>query len=52
MTKPEKTQFIKSILKDIGFTHIGISKPEILTKERKYLNEWINNDYHGSMQWL
>ena len=52
MTKTEKTQFIKAILKYIGFTHIGISQPEILTKERKYLNEWISNGFNGSMQWL
>jgi epoxyqueuosine reductase len=52
MTKTEKTQFIKATFKDIGFTHIGISKPHILSQEKIHLNEWITNGHHGSMQWI
>lgn len=52
MTLSEKTIFIKSVLKNAGFTHIGITPPVILSKEKKYLTEWINNGYNGTMKWI
>jgi epoxyqueuosine reductase len=52
MTLSQKTDLIKSLLKDAGFTHIGITQPVILSKEQKYLSEWINNGYNGTMNWL
>ena len=52
MNKFEKSQYIINTLKNLGFTHVGITKPEILTKEKKYLNSWIKKGYNGTMHWI
>ena len=52
MTLSEKTQLIKSILTQNGFTHVGISNPQKLTKESQNLNSWIKNGHHANMQWI
>jgi len=52
LTLSEKTTFIKSTLKNAGFTHIGITPPVTLSKEKEHLTEWINNGYNGTMKWI
>jgi len=52
LTLSEKTIFIKSVLKNAGFTHIGITSPVILSKEKEHLTEWINNGNNGTMKWI
>ncbi|MBI5194503.1 MAG: tRNA epoxyqueuosine(34) reductase QueG [Nitrospirae bacterium] len=42
---------IKDIGKKIGFTHIGITSPDIGEWEVR-LRNWVNQCYHGEMQFL
>jgi len=46
------TEKIKRKAFDLGFTHVGIAKPEILIDEADYLRKWISSGYHASMEWL
>lgn len=52
VSQNQKTSLIKSILKKHGFIHIGIAQPQKLNKEKTYLENWILNGHHASMQWI
>ena len=48
----ELKQFIKNCAKDLGFTHIGFTSPNHTYFLNDILNFWLNNNYHGSMDWI
>ena len=52
MTPSELKQFIRDTSTKLGFSHIGISPTshDILITQR--LNQWLNNGYHASMEWM
>ena len=37
---------------DLGFNYCGISRAEKLEEESRYLEEWLNKGYHGTMQYM
>ncbi len=49
---PDYTTKIKFKAKELGFSAIGISKAEFLEKESSYLKEWLENGFHGEMQYM
>jgi epoxyqueuosine reductase len=52
MNKTELTQKIKLFSRELGFSLVGISQPEILAEESERLDNWISNDYHADMKWI
>ena len=46
------TQKIKKTAKDFSFSHIGIAEAKTYQEDQTYLNNWINNGYHASMDWI
>ena len=46
------TEKIKQKAKEIGFHKIGIARAEALEKEGERLQNWLENNFHGAMQWL
>lgn len=46
------TKKIKSKALELGFTKVGIAKAEPLDEAAKYLREWLNRGYHGTMEWM
>jgi epoxyqueuosine reductase len=46
------TQLIKQISKQLGFDYCGISKAERLDEDAKRLEQWLNKEMHGSMQYM
>ena len=46
------THFLKSEAKALGFAFVGISKAERMDEEAKRLEQWLNKDYHGKMQYM
>lgn len=51
-TKQEHTNLIKQKAIGLGFSAIGISKAEFLEKQSKILKKWLENDFHGEMQYM
>lgn len=51
MNKSELTASIKQIILNIGFDKVGISSPELPPKS-KFLEKWLNKNYHGEMKWM
>jgi epoxyqueuosine reductase len=45
-------QWVKDRAREIGFTHIGIARAEMLTEEGLHLDEWLHRGYHASMGWM
>ena len=43
---------IKTHAIELGFEKIGITKAEPIFKEKEYLESWINNKGHASMEWV
>ena len=37
---------------ELGFEKVGITKAETISKEKEYLESWINNKRHASMEWI
>ena len=46
------TQKIKQSAKDFSFSHIVIARAKTYEEDHTYLNNWINNGYHASMDWI
>ena len=42
---------IRQLGKDLGFAHIGFSRPPIAEAEQ-FLQEWLGKGYHGDMEWM
>jgi len=52
MNKVELTQYIKDEAKRLGFEYFGISKAQFLEEEAPRLENWLNNNFHGKMQYM
>lgn len=52
MVKSSNTQFIKREALQLGFDFCGISKAEFLEEEAPRLENWLNNNMHGSMSYM
>jgi len=50
--KLEVNELIKNKAKELGFSAIGISKADILEKESHYLKQWLDNGFHGEMNYM
>lgn len=48
----ERTEFIKSTARALGFSFCGISKAEFLREEAPRLEAWLMKGYQGKMQYL
>jgi len=48
----EKTTFIKSTAKKLGFDYCGISKAEFLKREASRLKRWLASNHHGRMAYM
>jgi len=46
------TDQIKHLSKENSFSHIGIAQAKTYKEDFTYLNNWINNGYHASMDWV
>jgi len=46
------TQLLRTEAKRLGFSFVGIAKAEQMDEEAKRLEEWLNRDYHGQMNYL
>ena len=51
-TKEQYSKFIKEQAKHLGFLGCGIAKAEFLEEEAPRLEKWLNNGYHGKMQYM
>lgn len=52
MSKSKYTQFIKQEAKRLGFLDCGIAKADFLEDEAPKLEKWLNNGFHGKMQYM
>lgn len=52
MNKTALTQFIKEEAKRLGFEYCGISKAQFLEEEAPRLENWLNNNFQGKMQYM
>lgn len=50
--KQNLTKRIKEIATDLGFFHCGIAKAKRLDEDARRLENWLNNNYHGSMAYM
>ena len=50
--KPSNTSKIKLEALELGFSAIGISKADFLEKESSQLKNWLENGFHGKMQYM
>ena len=46
------TLLVKSIAKDLGFQSCGISKSGFLSEEADRFENWLKNNYHGTMSYM
>ncbi|HWR94027.1 MAG TPA: tRNA epoxyqueuosine(34) reductase QueG [Flavobacterium sp.] len=51
-SKSKNTQFIKSEAKRLGFLSCGISKSGFLEDEAPRLENWLNHNYNGQMEYM
>ena len=51
-SKNQITEIIKQKALELGFSAIGISKTDFLDKESKQLKNWLNNGFHGEMNYM
>jgi epoxyqueuosine reductase len=51
-TSSDRTQIIKAIAAQLGFTFCGISKAEFLEEDAPRLEEWLKRGYQGKMSYL
>ncbi|MFD2822224.1 tRNA epoxyqueuosine(34) reductase QueG [Lacinutrix iliipiscaria] len=51
-SKLQHTQQIKTEAKRLGFLSCGISKAEFLEEEAPRLEQWLNQNRHGEMQYM
>ncbi len=52
MDRKALTDQIKHLSKEHSFSHIGIAQAKTYKEDFTYLNNWINNGYHASMDWV
>ena len=52
MSITKTTEIIKRKAGDLGFSSCGISKTRFLKEEEKKFEDWLNNGYQGSMNYL
>ncbi|MEP1150360.1 MAG: tRNA epoxyqueuosine(34) reductase QueG [Balneola sp.] len=52
MNAQDLTQAVKNYALQLGFDACGFSKAEFLEPEARRLEEWLNQERHGSMSWL
>ena len=52
MSITKTTEIIKRKAGDLGFSSCGISKIRFLKEEEKKFEDWLNNGYQGSMNYL
>jgi len=48
----KNTDLIKQIASRLGFDFCGIAKAEQLTDDARRLEQWLSNNYHGSMAYM
>ena len=46
------SNLIKNKAYELGFSKIGIAKAQFYEQDKINLNNWIDNGYHGSMDWI
>ena len=46
------TALVKQLANQLGFDHCGIAKAQLLNEDAKRLEQWLNKDMHGSMQYM
>jgi len=51
-TKNKNAQLIKTEAKRLGFLSCGFSKAEFLEEEAPRLEQWLNKNMHGEMQYM
>jgi epoxyqueuosine reductase len=51
-TTNSNTFLVKSIAKDLGFLSCGISKSGFLNDEADRFENWLKNNYHGTMSYM
>ncbi len=51
-SKISNTKLIKQKALDLGFSAVGISKAKFLDNESQLLQEWLNNGFHGEMNYM
>lgn len=52
MNKTRHTQIVKTEAKRLGFDFCGISKAEFLEEEAPRLEDWLNKNRHGKMDYM
>ena len=52
MSITKTTEIIKRKAGDLGFSSCGISKIRFLKEEEKNFEDWLNNGYQGTMNYL
>jgi epoxyqueuosine reductase len=48
----QRSVIVKKRSKELGFSYCGISKAEFLENEAKPLEDWLNKNLHGQMQYM
>ncbi len=52
MTSQANSNLVKQLASELGFGHCGIAKAMFLDEDAKRLESWLNNSFHGSMQYM
>ncbi|SDQ26392.1 tRNA epoxyqueuosine(34) reductase QueG [Flagellimonas zhangzhouensis] len=52
MNAAKRTQLIKAEAKRLGFLSCGVSKADFLEEEAPRLEQWLNKQMHGEMQYM
>ena len=52
MNKTALTAHIKKTANELGFGLCGIAEATFLENEARYLEKWLNDRKHGTMQWM
>ena len=50
--KKNKSEIIKTLSQELGFSSCGISKARFLKEEEKKFEEWLKNGYQSGMSYL
>ena len=50
--RSQQSEQIRKIARTLGFDQCGISKAEKLDEDARLLEQWLNNGYQGSMQYM
>ena len=52
MSPPALKQYLRKTALQLGFSNVGISPTTHDTITTQRLNQWLNNGYHASMEWM